>query len=238
MENLVVPDDASSLFLDEKALARERKAAARRTRYRRLIFTRRYDRFGISGPIVFLVLLLVGLTAGAAVVLLAPVGEQAAPALQPLAAAPVGAAIGDLLPAAQLSVRGTSREAERHDVHDVRDLRPSVVVLLPVACPTCRPDMEQLIVSSHSHGLRVHAVLPTEPTDLATELTLVAEPPTGGGSATLDVDTSGLLTQTYPTVAGHLTVLVVGADGVLIDVRPGWTAADSLTSLDQAAGLR
>jgi len=78
---LVVPDDARELAAEAEALRRERRAAARRDRLGRLLLTRRWQRFGVSGPLVALTLVIVAAFGSLLVIFLPSRPDQPGPAL-------------------------------------------------------------------------------------------------------------------------------------------------------------
>ncbi len=80
--DLVVPNDARELDADLRALRRERRAEYRRVLLRRVFLGRRWQRYGVSGPIVIGVLLVV---AGFASLMLLFQPRRAQPAAAPLA---------------------------------------------------------------------------------------------------------------------------------------------------------
>lgn len=129
--NLVVPDDASSLEADRLAWLAEQRSLRRRRRLRRLVFTRQWEHFGMSGPIVVGCLLLTALVGTLAVVFVPrPAWPEPAPA--PLTSAAVarlttgGGVLGRRLPTITLD----------GDVRPVTatDLRPAVIVLTSPDC--------------------------------------------------------------------------------------------------------
>ena len=151
-----VPDDARELDLDVLAYHREQAALARRRQLSRIFLTRRWQRYGLSGPILVAVLLLVGVFA-ATVALVVPTGSQPHPRpreLDPTATAAPGQ-VDSLLPSdLVLHIGGQDRDA--------RDLRPAVVALLPHGGCDCVPDVNVLSGQADEFGLRLYLVTPGE----------------------------------------------------------------------------
>ena len=126
--SLLVPDDARSLDADRLAYLEELREQARHG-WRRMVFTRRWVRFGLSGPLVTLVL--VGVTiVGSLMVVFAP-KPQPVPGPAPLAVGAPGQVgeVGGLLPAESVMANGLEVA--------LRSVRPAVFVLVPRDCPEC-----------------------------------------------------------------------------------------------------
>ena len=139
-----VPDDASELEPDRRAWLAEERGRRRRARARRLVLTRRWERFGLSGPLVVVCLLATALV-GALAVVVTPRPRGPAPSAAPLATVPVLAvpdrADASPPPGTEPSVGGLlgRRLPPARLEGDVRavvaaDLRPAVLVLVPAAC--------------------------------------------------------------------------------------------------------
>ncbi|MEP6697485.1 MAG: hypothetical protein ABJA34_11500 [Pseudonocardiales bacterium] len=198
----VVPDDISELDSEIEQLRRE-LAAPRRPILQRVFETRRWQQYGLSGPLILVVLLVV-LFFASLVFLLVPVAPRS-PQSRPLAhpSAAVGA-VGGLLPDLALPVGATG--AVR-----LRTLRPAVVVVVPDQC-----DCAALIgdvISSTSAG-RVHVLF----------VGLKADPRLPGTAPVERVrsasDAEGQLARAYADgsdVAGP-TALFVRADGTVISI--------------------
>lgn len=204
--HLQVPDDARELAADLRALQRERRQAARRRRLARLLLTRRWRRFGLSGPLLVAVLLVVALY-GLLLTALHPRGPVT-PAARPLASPdlPPGA-VGGLLPDVRLQLHLGSVLARQTG-------RPEVLALVPPDCgcvATLRDVIDQAI--SFTRNLRLigdgrSAGARSEVEQLRTTATQ--------GLARTAVDPSGALFSAYD--AQGVTLLLVGADGVVLDV--------------------
>ncbi len=144
---LVVPDDISELEAEVTALRRERaQAAPPRSLLRGIVETRRWRRYGLSGPLLVIVLMVVLLFASL-VFLLLPASPRS-PRVRPLAhpRAPVGQP-GALLPDLALTAGMTG--AIR-----LRNVRPAVVLLLPGSC-RCGPLVADVLDSTSSPRLPV-----------------------------------------------------------------------------------
>jgi len=223
---VTVPDDASALEADRLAWLAERRTKQRRAALRRLVFTRRWEQFGLSGPLVVLSLLVTSIFGGAAVVLLprqrtpeataAPLAT--APEVHVTAAvaadaeAPGGGVIDGRLPAATLD----------GDVRAVAttELRPAVVLLVGPDCE-CTPVLRQVYRQAREFRLGVWLVgsrRPDETSSAAARNRLVAldEQGTSGG-ARWAVDSAGILTKTL--VARGLTLVAIRADGTVAGLR-------------------
>jgi len=228
-----VPDDARELHRDLTALRREQRAARVRARLRRVLLTRRWDSHGISGPLVALALLVVGVF-GLGLALLVPTGTgPRTTGRLPLAhpAVPAGQ-LGGLLPAGTLRRAGAARTGAEVDT---RELRPAVVGVLPPGCRGCRPAVEALIAPVSARGLQLYLVAP--PGDPAL-VDLAAAPPRGGGTAVPLTDPAAAVLSAYPVRDGAPTLLFVDAAGVLRREVAGYTPATPVQSaIDVVAGL-
>jgi len=217
-EELRIPDDARALARDVMALDRERRAARRRARLRRLVLTRRWHAYGISGPIVFLCLSVVGVAALGLALLVPHAGSSLSggPPRQLASPAVAVGAVGGLLPDVALAPGG----AQAHGVNSARSLRPAIVALVQPGCG-CAAALHRLLALATNHQLPVYEVARVGGPGL------VALTGAGGtvGSATALVDGAGRLSGAYPVEGDAPTVLLVDATGVVDDVLPGFTAA-------------
>jgi hypothetical protein len=195
LDDIVVPDDARALEADLRALQRERRAQTRQARLGRLLFTRRWQRYGLSGPIVVAVLVLV--TSFASLMLLF---QPRRPAARPLPLA--------------TGVRGTGQEGglvpdltlHRSDgeTATIRDYRPAVLAVVPRSCG-CDSLLAVFGLAALRHQLAfvlVGSDLPGTPADLADRSVLRASEPTGQ------------LARAY-RVARQPAILLVRGDGVV-----------------------
>jgi len=201
--SLVVPDDARELAAEAEALRRERRAAARRQRLERVLLTRRWQRFGLSGPLVALTLVIVAAFGSLLVIFLPSRPGQPGPGLLANPQAAPGTE-GGLLPDATLQV-GSRRVS-------VVGLRPAVVALVPRAC-RCPQRLEALLRASRSVGMRLVAVGPAgSPPQVPGALP--------GGRVLLATDPQGTLSTAYDAPTDAVTALVVQGDGVVSAVLP------------------
>jgi hypothetical protein len=198
-----VPDDARELAREAAALRRERSAAARRNRVERVFKTRRWRRYGLSGPLIVLCLLVVSV-AGGLLALMVPT-RGAGPAAEPLARGnlPPPGSEGGLLPPAQLVVDGRAVPG--------RELRPALFALLP---PECRCPALAASIARQATGAGIRAVFVARPGELGQASALATT--AAGGLARAAEDRQDSLRQAYG--AQGLTLLVVRADGVTVAV--------------------
>lgn len=234
---MTVPDDARTLEADRAVWVAEERRRRRRRRLRRLVLTRRWERFGFSGPILTLCLLLTA-GVGSLAVVLVPRPRTPPPAAAPLAAvprvavpaadapappepAPVlergGDILGRRLPAAVLTA----------DLGTVTtdDVRPAVLLLAPADCG-CAPAVRTLYVQAREFRLSTWLVAPGGRDAASTAAArrgldaLDAQAAAGGARWALDPD--DVLAR--GTRARGLTVVLVRPDGtvavVLRDVAP------------------
>lgn len=206
-EHVAVPDDASGLELDLLAYRREQAARARSERTLRLFRTRRWHRYGLSGPLVVLVLLVVSVFGGL-LALLIPTGNRLpAAARRPLQTAPARTgAVGGLLPEVLLrSATGRTPAVAS------RSLRPGVLVLLPPRCG-CTDVLDRLSGQAHEFALRYALVSAgTSDPQLPGLLGDIRR-----GRAEPFLDSGGTLAGAY--ARRGLTLLLVRDDGVLTKV--------------------
>lgn len=209
--NVVVPDDASELDADMRAYYRERRSARVRGLLSKIFLTRRWHRFGFSGPIVVAALVLVALIAST-LAILEPHQQRAPQPSLPLAQRTTSSVgeIGGLLPATELTVDGETKNS--------RELRPAVIVVLPPSC-ACAPLLDDLFRQVKEYG---HAMYLVGNPAMQAEITRTARE-IGNGTAAAVVDSRGTLATAY--AARAVTVLLVHADGVVgavqHDLMPG-----------------
>lgn len=219
LEHLVVPDDARALSADARALHRERRAEARRRLLRRLFLTRRWRQYGVSGPIVVGVLVLVAAFASL-MLLFQPRRTTARPV--PLATGVRGVGQeGGLLP------EMTVRRVDGQDVA-VRDYRPAVVAVLPAACD-CDARLRMFGLAAVRHHLQFLLIGPAPP---AAPAELAEAAVVRAGEAT------GRLAAAYRV--GHDPVLLlVRGDGVvnrILTTQPSEAALDGELTVLVATG--
>ncbi len=149
----VVPDDISELDSEIEQLRRE-LVVPRRPRLQRMFETRRWQQYGLSGPLILVVLLVV-LFFASLVFLLVPVAPRS-PEPQPLAHPAVEpGVVGALLPdlALPMGASGAVR---------LRTLRPAIVALVPPGC-RCQALVDDIISSTSASRLQVLFVGNTDP---------------------------------------------------------------------------
>ena len=192
---------------------------------RRVFLTRRWQRYGLSGPLVALVLVLVAGVASLAV-FLAPRLSPPPPA-RPLASPTTAAgSVGGLLPAAEL------RTASGGSVPS-RSLRPAVIALVADDCG-CATVLAEARRQAREFALPLWLVTPLRSRPAAE---LLARSAQTTPVAVLE-DVTGALGTAFPprgAAGGGVTLLLVRADGVLRTlVRP---ASTGLRLEAQLAGL-
>jgi hypothetical protein len=224
---VVVPDDASALESDRRAWLAEERTKRRHARFRRMIFTRHWDQFGFSGPLVVIALLVTSIFGGLAVWLLPRQqhGTEAAPA--PLSGVAVVRVTGADPPATE-TVGGGVLDHRLPTVTldgDVRpvsltDLRPAVIVATPPDC-RCSPVIKEIFRQAREFRLGVWLVGTKGPgetsaTPVRNRLLTLDEQGAGGG-ARWAVDSTGILTTTL--VMRGMTLIAVRADGTVAALR-------------------
>jgi hypothetical protein len=218
-EHLVIPDDARELDADARALARERRAATRADRLRRVLRLPGGDRSGPPWPIAMVVVALVAALVGLLAVFRPP--GPAAPRARPLASTglrPPGTERG-LTPDAQ--VRRDNGTPAR-----VRDFRPAVLALVPAGYDAAKVaemlrTVRQVADKRHVHAVAIGSDAPTVPTDLARSALVLAS------------DTDHQLLPAYQ-VRDTPKLVLVRADGVVSRILPG-AAPDSVLDPEVAA---
>jgi hypothetical protein len=160
-DHLVIPDDASELDAEARALAREQRAAARTERLRAVLRVRRWHQYPLSWPIAVAVVALVA-TVVSMLVLLRPAGREA-PRARPLGTAglrPVGGE-GGLVPDVEVRRDGGTPAP-------VRAFRPAVLVLTPAGCDCAGMLRTVLRVADkhHVYAVVIGPDLPVLPADL------------------------------------------------------------------------
>jgi hypothetical protein len=210
VHDFVVPDDARELQGDLRALRRERRASARRHRFGRLLLTRRWQRYGVSGPIVVGVLVLVAAFASL-MVLFQPRRPASRPVPLAVGVRGVGQE-GGLLPDVRLTrADGTTVPA--------RELRPAVFAVVPSVCH-CEGTLHrygEVVQRHHLAFLDVGTTLPPLPPELADRWAVRAS------------EGSGALLRAYHVTAAPV-LLLVRADGVVNRVLLDEPAPNALNS--------
>ena len=195
LDDLVVPDDARELAADARALRRERRVRGRRARLTRLLVTRRGRRYGVSGPIVVGVLLLVAGTASL-MLLFQPRRTTTRPA-------PLATGVRDVGQEGGLLVDVTIRRADGQVIR-IRDYRPSVVALLPQPCD-CAGRLVTYGLAALRHNLAFLLVAPGLPT---------APPELANRSVVRASEATGRLARSY-RVGREPVLLLIRGDGVV-----------------------
>ncbi|MDQ6875475.1 MAG: hypothetical protein M3042_10505 [Actinomycetota bacterium] len=226
----VVPDDISELEPEIELLRREFPTAATAGRWRRLLETKRWQRTGLSGPLVTAILLVV-LAFASLIFLLRPTGPglaQARPLAHPTA---LPGAAGALLPDVALPVGP-------NDAVRLRNLRPAVLVIAPAACD-CARLIDDVVRRTRSAGLQVLVI------GVGADPTLPRNAPRDRVHAARD--TGGLLASSYGARAGtgsdsgagavaEPTAIFVRSDGVVSRVLyPATPGAAVHTEIDGLA---
>jgi hypothetical protein len=210
LDDLVVPDDARELDAEARALRREWRARQRRTWLGRLFLTRRWRRYGLSGPIVIVVLMIVASTASL-MLLFQPRRNAARPV--PIATGVRDTGMrGDLMP--DLLLRRSDSARVR-----LRNFRPALVAVMPEACD-CESLLQTYGIAVQRSGLRLVLVgrqVPDLPPSLAGTFTVRAR------------DSSGRLVDIYRPANGEPAMVFVRGDGVVSNVL---TAPPSESVLD------
>jgi hypothetical protein len=195
----VAPDDIRELARDIQAYHRERRAARRRERLRRL-----FARPG-SAPMTLTVAVL-AIAALVAMLLTVMDPARSRPSSLPLTAPSAAPGQpGGLLPA--VSLRDLSGNAIPS-----RSLRPGVIALIPLNCH-CAPLLSALAGDASTKQLPLLVVAPTAPDADAAAL--------GGridrGTSSVYYDASGLLANDFG--AKGVTVVLLDRDGTVFRVR-------------------
>jgi hypothetical protein len=216
--DVVIPDDAAALESDRQAYLDEQARGIGRAQgpdwsmrepalpaLPRMFQTRRWQRYGLSGPLVIAVLLAVAVVGSLMTVLRPEVST--APTPLPLSEPAPGAApatIGGLMPEALVTLDGVPLALRR--------LRPAVLVVVPPTCPTCSDLVADVASQARALQLRTLLVGQPEQLDQLTELTNDA----ARGTAGVVVDGQGALTSLNPGPGP--TLVLVHADGIVADV--------------------
>lgn len=167
--------------------------------------TRRWHKYGLSGPLVIAVLLAVAIV-GSLMTVLRP-DVSSAPTALPLSEPVAGAAngtVGGLMPEAVVTLDGVPLSLRR--------LRPAVVIVASETCSTCGDVIAD--VSAQARDLQLRTLLVGDPAQLDQLRTLSREAALGNAGVVLD--TQGVLTAQYPGPGP--TLLLVHADGIIGDV--------------------
>jgi hypothetical protein len=213
---ITIPDDASELeserlrYLDEQARGVGRSEPDWSLReptpqLPRLFGTRRWRRYGLSGPLVVAVLVVVALAGSLMTVLRPAVGDipRPLPLAEPAVAAAPGTS-GGLLPDAPVTLDSVPLPMQA--------LRPTVLVVVPAECPTCADVVRELDVQTREFRLRSLLLGDPGRTDQLGRISLEADK----RLTSIVLDTTRALTTLYPGPGP--TLVFVHADGIIADV--------------------
>jgi hypothetical protein len=226
---LHIPDDARELARDLQAWRREVRWSRWRRRLERWagrdIRDRDLRNRQFSGTVVVAIVLLVGLIGATLVVFTPRASRRPVPPVQLALAASTHASgtVGGLLPAADLT---TSRGALVH----ARDLRPTVLALMPANCD-CATALKELVAQAGERGL-----LPVEIVSSASQGSQLAAVTDEVGSRSV-VPLRDIQSELIDAIAPvGLTVVPVHSDGIIESIVRDFTSDTSLNhDLDQLA---
>ncbi|WP_131788041.1 hypothetical protein [Protofrankia symbiont of Coriaria ruscifolia] len=243
--NVRIPDDLSELDDDVAAYRAELRSQRRRERIDRLVpglrnrrdrlhrhdRLHRVDRRGepagraggrprhTSGAAVALLLIVLAALGAMVPLILAhprPLAPQGAVPLASTTALP--GTVGGLLPEVTLNTARTSRSAT--------DLRPALIVLLPVACEC--PDAVHEIVGQTREGTPIPTYLVAPWIDDPSLDSLVRQPDAAARLAVGYSDPGSSLARLYRADPRQPTLLLVAADGRLVQSPRTFTVGDRL----------
>jgi hypothetical protein len=210
---VVVPDDATELEADARALQRERAAARRRARFRRLTGSGRFHAHGITASVVAVAFVAI-LGFGGLLVLFGPHQARTPAAVsEPTPTASAGKP-GGRLPSVPL------RQDDGATVDASTLTTPAVLLLLPSGCD-CLRTVQVAVDSSERLGLRPYVIEPA--TGGVTDA--------GGPDATRLTDDSGRLLAEYGSLGAGPTLLLVDDEGAVRTVQVGLTTPEAETLL-------
>lgn len=197
--SLVVPDDASALDAEAAQVRAELARERRRGQWHLTVLSGRWTRYGLSAPLIGLVLLVLASFASLLVVVL-PGGSPLAPPA-PLAQPPVAPGrAGGLLPDVSL------RDARGQPL-PLRDVRPGVVLVVADRCD-CAALIEEYTAATAEARVRLlvvgETVLPDLPTQLVRGRVVAVTDPGRLLAAGLD-----------PAPSGQPAAVLVESDGTI-----------------------
>jgi hypothetical protein len=217
--DIVIPDDARELDHDLEIWRREERWRHRRERIAALLHFATWRRYGISGPLVVTVLLIVALFGS----LLALLGPRSVPLPGKPLAAPLGRAtatpgqLGGLVPDVTLTTPGGDISAQ--------SLRPSVLALVPAGC-NCTQQVTALVGQAQEYRLPVYLVGGASQAGDLKELATIS----GRGIPVAVTDVAGGLRAAYAN-GPQLTLVLVHSDGVVTSVVSNFAVKDRLEPL-------
>lgn len=206
---LLVPDDARSLDPDRTAYLEElrgrrgdRPASTGVRGALRSLTGRRLGRFGLSAPVIVLVLAAVAVV-GSSLTIFSPSSGSNAALLAPIATNPPGdvGTIGGLLPDATLTVGGVRVS--------LRSARAALIVLVPASCSACGDTLRSLLMQGREYSLPLVLAGPSSQSGELDQLNASEL----GGSALVAVDPGNVLTPAY--TPDGVTAVLVHTDGVV-----------------------
>lgn len=201
-----IPDDARELAADVAAYRREVARDRRRRRLTRWL-GRRWARYGLSGPLVTAVLVVVGLV-GSLMAVLAPSTGRRAPAAPLARPGAADGTVGGLLPDALAGLPGSPATLS------LRELRPGVLLVVPPGC-ACRQLATALAAQGAEFGVRLElAGRASDERALGRLADAVADSLLGGRPVVV-TDRDGALARAY----GEGSAVFVRADGVVVRVE-------------------
>jgi hypothetical protein len=224
--HVVVPDDISELSADIEAYRRERRRLARQARLQRLSRQR-----GVLPLLITTVAILVAGLVATMLTVLGPSTLGREPTALPVATNPSGG-VGEphgLLP--DVALRPQPDAAETALVHS-RDLRPTVIALIPTHCD-CARELNTLSGQAFAVDLPFAIVEPGA-TDATTASAVQA---ITRGRPSIYLDPSGALAR--QEAARGITVVLVNRDATIFDLKKSVTIdnANSLAPLLQTMVL-
>jgi hypothetical protein len=222
-----VPDDASALDADRLAWLAEDRARRHRDRLRRMVLTRHYDRFGISGPLVVMCLAITALV-GALLVVVVPSGAHPPPRPRALAdvppiAVPTPGAEASVPAAPSVEISTGSMVGRRlpdaplqSDVGPLStpELRPAVILLALPSCG-CAAAVKALYRQAQRFRLPLWIVSAGTSASGRAQLARLDDQGTAGGARWAQ-DGGAVLHRALR--AGGLTIVLVTSDGVVTSV--------------------
>ena len=227
---LLVPDDPRSLDADRAAYLEElrgRRGDGPPTGVRRTLHElgrRRLGRFGMSAPVIVLVLAAVAVV-GSSLTIFSPSNGSSTVLLAPIATNPPGdvGSVGGLLPDATLTVAGVAAA--------LRSARPALIVLVPASCQGCGDTLRSLLMQGREYSLQLVLAGPSSQSGELDQLNTVEL----GGSGLVAIDPGGVLTSTYQPTG--ITAVLVHQDGVVgavvRDISSGQRLEPALAQLER-----
>jgi hypothetical protein len=223
---LSIPNDASELAAEIAAYQKELRARRRKQRVDRLTLARYWRPYGLTGPIVITVLVVIGSVSGLLLALLPTANSNRH--IEPVATTKqsVGS-IGGVLPNDLVDVNGTQKS--------VQALRPSLLALVPANC-RCASVINHIAGQAREYDVPMYVV-----SGLMADPQLTALTRTAAGTVEPVIDPGYVLRDLYagPADRQGVTVVLVRGDAVvthvLHQVDETTVLRGVLVLLDQAA---